>query len=364
MSLIFRSLIKKIGSGPHTSEALTRDEAAQATLMMLTQAATPAQIGAFMIAHRLKRPTGEEMAGLLDAYKALGPTIPTRQDGQVPMVFGMPYDGRSRCAPIFPLVALVLAAAGQPVFTQGGRTMPTKYGVTQVELWAGLGVEWRSRSLGWLSQVFEAERIGVFYQPDHFPEAEVMVDYRDQLGKRPPLATLELFWTPYRGPAHGVSGFVHPPTEGMISAALLGHGVEQFTLVKGLEGGCDLPRDRTGILSLHRAGKTERLLLHPSDYGCQGREVVYSDLETWTAQALGVLAGETSELGQATVWNAGFYLWLAGKVETIEAGLELAGQLIRDGQALAQLEQLKAAAVAGTIEAVPTMPVAASVTEG
>ena len=230
MSLIFRSFIKKIGSGPHTSEALTRAEAAEATRMMLTEEATPVQIGAFMIAHRLKRPTGEEMAGLLDAYQALGPSVPARQDGQVPLVFGMPYDGRTRFAPIFPLVALVLAAADQSVLTQGGRTMPTKYGVTQVELWAALGVEWRSRSLEWLSQTFETERIGVFYQPDHFPEAEVMVNYRDQLGKRPPLATLELFWTPYRGPAHRVSGFVHPPTEGMISTALLAHGVEQFTL--------------------------------------------------------------------------------------------------------------------------------------
>jgi anthranilate phosphoribosyltransferase len=60
MSIAFRELLKTIGSGPHTGENLSRDETAAATRMMLTQEATPAQIGAFMIAHRIKRPTGEE----------------------------------------------------------------------------------------------------------------------------------------------------------------------------------------------------------------------------------------------------------------------------------------------------------------
>ena len=40
---------------------------------MLTQEATPAQIGAFLIAHRIKRPVPAELAGLLDAYAELGP---------------------------------------------------------------------------------------------------------------------------------------------------------------------------------------------------------------------------------------------------------------------------------------------------
>ncbi len=67
MSDRFRELLKKVGSGQHTKKDLTRSEAATATQMMLQQEATPAQIGAFMIAHRIKRPTGIELAGMLDA---------------------------------------------------------------------------------------------------------------------------------------------------------------------------------------------------------------------------------------------------------------------------------------------------------
>ncbi|NER79711.1 MAG: hypothetical protein F6K42_09030, partial [Leptolyngbya sp. SIO1D8] len=68
MSQAFRALLKKVGSGRHTSETLTRREATDAALMMLAQEATPAQIGAFMIAHRIKRPVPQELAGFLDAY--------------------------------------------------------------------------------------------------------------------------------------------------------------------------------------------------------------------------------------------------------------------------------------------------------
>ena len=70
MSNIFRELLKKVGSGVHTGKDLSRQEAAIATQMMLEAEATPAQIGAFLIAHRIKRPTSEELAGMLDAYRA------------------------------------------------------------------------------------------------------------------------------------------------------------------------------------------------------------------------------------------------------------------------------------------------------
>ena len=66
MSDRFREFLRQVGSGTHTSEALSRSQAAEAMKLMLLQEATPAQIGAFLIAHRIRRPTGEELAGMLD----------------------------------------------------------------------------------------------------------------------------------------------------------------------------------------------------------------------------------------------------------------------------------------------------------
>ena len=77
MSVEFRELLKKVGSGLHTHKDLSREEAALATEMMLKGMATPAQIGAFLIAHRIKRPTGIELAGMLDSYTKLGTDLTT-----------------------------------------------------------------------------------------------------------------------------------------------------------------------------------------------------------------------------------------------------------------------------------------------
>jgi anthranilate phosphoribosyltransferase len=119
MSQAFRDLLKKVGSGSHTSRPLTRDEAATAGRLMLTQTATPAQIGAFLIAHRIKRPIPEELAGLLDAYADLGPMVMPIDSPQPVVVLGCPYDGRSRTAPSPPSPPCCCPPVGCPCCCMG-----------------------------------------------------------------------------------------------------------------------------------------------------------------------------------------------------------------------------------------------------
>ncbi len=342
MSQIFRDLLRKIGSGEHTSQSLSREEARLATELMLRQEATPAQIGAFLIAHRIKRPTPAELAGMLDAYDALGPALPPIAAPYPVMVFGVPYDGRSRTAPLSPVTSLILSAAGCPVLLHGGRQMPTKYGVPLVALWQALGVDWTGLTLPQVQQVLAQAHLALLYLPLHFPLAEGLVAYRDEIGKRPPLATVELIWCPYRGAATMVAGFVHPPTEARFWEALALRGGERLITVKGLEGSCDLPRHRTGIVGIGRPGtEPERHLLHPREYGIAGPEIPYHTLAEWTAQTEAVLQGQTGEMAQACQWNAGFYLWQAGMSTSLGAGMALAETYLQEGQAAQQLEWLR-----------------------
>ena len=53
--------------------------------------------------------------------------------------FGVPFDGRSRSAPLLPLVALLLVTAGVGVVLHGGGPMPVKYGFTTAEALAATG---------------------------------------------------------------------------------------------------------------------------------------------------------------------------------------------------------------------------------
>lgn len=355
MSHAFRDLLKKVGSGAHTAKDLTRLEAAAATRMMLLQEATPAQIGAFMIAHRIKRPTPQELAGMLDAYDQLGPKLGPIQSAYPVTVLCSPYDGRSRTAPISPLTALILTAADAPVIMHGGDRMPTKYGVPFIDIWQGLGLPLQHMALPQAQQLFERTGFGFIYTPRHFPEANEMTPYREQIGKRPPFATIELMWSPYDGDAHIVTGFVHPPTEDRARETYTLRGDHFYTAVKGLEGSCDIPRARTAIISLGNPDRTdfERLLLHPRDYGFAAEDVPLEDTPQLVNALQGVLSGQASELMRSAIWNGGFYLWRCGVCQTFEAGLAMAETLLTSHTVAEKLEAVKSAIADLTLVKLP-----------
>lgn len=332
----FKQYIQKVGSGEHTSRGLSREEAHDALALMLQGEATPAQIGAFLIAHRIRRPEPQELAGMLDLYRELGPHL----HGDAPAVcFGMPFDGRTRTAPLYPLTALTLAAAGVPVVLQGGARMPVKYGVTAMELFGSLGLNLEGLSLEAVQAGLEGQRLALVHLPDHFPLADRLTPIRDDLGKRPPVASLELLWTAHRGPHLLVSGFVHPPTESRAWKALELAGESAVITVKGLEGSTDLPVSRACITARAGGGSGERVILHPRDHGCYGVDALWVDLDTWREQALAALGGQ-GPLAAALAWNAGAYLWFAGVEPSLEGGLARARELVLAGAVLGQLRAL------------------------
>ncbi|WP_341736437.1 anthranilate phosphoribosyltransferase family protein [Microcoleus sp. CAWBG640] len=346
MSNAFRELLRKIGSGVHTGENLTRTESAAATRMMLLGEATPAQMGAFMISHRIKRPTGEELAGMLDAYEELGPKLahPNREKGfsvSSVAVFGVAYDGRSRTAPVSPLTALILATAGVPTLMHGGDIMPTKEGIPLIEIWRGLGVDWAKLTLEKVQQVFDNTGLGFVYLPTHFPQAESLVPYRREIGKRSPFSTMELMWCPCDGDVNVISGYVHPPTEGMFINAFELRGVKNYTTIKGLEGSCDLPRDRTAIIGIAKPDiEFERVLLAHGDYGFSSTNPALESTSELLKQMQEVLQGKPSELMQSTIWNSGFYLWRSGVCLDINSGFIKAEILLSSGQVYQKLEEV------------------------
>ena len=342
MNQQFREFLKKVGSGPHTSKNLSRQEAALATAMMLEGSATPAQIGAFMIAHRIKRPTCEELAGMLDTYDLLGSKL-APVEGKV-AVFGSPYDGRSRTVPVTPITALILASQGVHVILHGGDTIPTKYGLPLVEIWQGLGVDFTGLSLQKAQQVLEKAQLALVYQPQHFPLAQSIIPYRDQIGKRPPFATIELVWSPYQGQAHIIPGFVHPPTEKLFQELLPLRNVQEFTTVKGLEGSIDLPLSRTAITGLGDLEATPsftRYMLSASEYGFKEKDLLMESNSAAIEQIHSVINGQTSALLESAIFNGGFYLWRLGLCDEVTTGFKLAEQLLKEGIIKEKLQQLK-----------------------
>ena len=343
MSDEFRELLKRVGSGTHTSKNLSRGEAATATRMMLLQLATPAQIGAFMIAHRIKRPTPEELAGILDTFDQLGNKLQIcPQHQHPPVVLGNPYDGRSRTVPVTIITALILASVDIPVVLHGGDCMPTKYGIPLKDIWQGLGVSFKESNITQAQNIYNQSNIGFIYLPQHFPAANNFITFREQIGKRPPFATAELVWCPIEGNHHLVAGFVHPPTEERFRETFKIRHRKHFTLVKGLEGSCDLSRNRTGIIALSIPEKgIERLLLDPGDYSLNGADITFESNAQAIALIKEVIQGENSQLFPAAILNGGFYLWRFGIANTLESGFALAESILTTKQVADKLNQLQ-----------------------
>ena len=336
----FKELLRKVGSGEHTSTGLSREEADEALEMMLTGQASDAQIGAFLIAHRIRRPEPQELTGMVDTYRRLGPVLHSASGQSRPLCFGMPFDGRKRTAPLYPLTAFVLLSAGQPVVFHAGGRMPVKYGITAAELFEALGLELASLSLAEVQSGFNQHGLALIHQPSHFPLADALIPHRDDLGKRPPIASAELLWTAHSGDHLLISGFVHPPTESRAWEALSLAGEHEVITVKGQEGGTDLPISRACITARISAGRpAERLILHPRDHGCFGPDQEWNDLESWQQQAHDALQNQ-GPLAPSLRWNAGAYLWMAGQAPTLEAGLDSAETFMQDGRAAAMLSEL------------------------
>jgi anthranilate phosphoribosyltransferase len=342
----FREFIKKIGSGPHTGKSLSRAEAALAMKKMLLAEATPAQIGAFLIAHRIRRPTGDEMAGMLDTWTEFGPQLQPVSE-VTPRVFGIPYDGRSRTAPLGLVTGLLLAAVDVPVILHGGDRMPTKYGLPLIDFWRHWGADWSALDMDKVQRVYAATNLAFVYTPRHFPLAQGLVTYREQIGKRPPIATLELLWTPYAAASHLIFGYVHPPTEKTALAALEMRGnVLTTTTVKGLEGSCDLPHDRTVIVGTGSQSALERILLHHQDYGVTNinpalTENIFVDIDhLLQGKPNGLEQDKSNGLLESAVWNGGFYLWHCGIAADMLTGMEQARELLASGRVLQKLQQI------------------------
>ncbi len=335
----FKTYLKKIGGGQVTGKSLNREESAEATKLILKEEASAAQIGAFMIAHRIRRPEPEELAGMIDAYLELGPKIYSPKTHRRPIFFGNPYDGRTKTSPIYPLTTLLLLSKGQPVILHGGSRMPVKYGVTHNELFQALGLNLSGLSRQQLQNCFIDNNLALIHQPDHFPLAENLISYRDEIGKRPPIASMELLWTCHKGNHLHISGYVHSDTEERHWKALELMGEENVITIKGLEGGVDLSINRSTIFGNYKNHHGTRKIFHPRDFECIGKDIKWNNIKEWQSFALQALSGE-GPLTKALEWNAGIYFFYAGLSSDIKEGINQAKQVIQSGSAFKQLKKL------------------------
>ena len=116
-SATFAPFVRLLGRGPGKSRALTHDEARDAMTLILKDRVAPEQLGAFLMLMRYRRETAEELAGFVEAARALLAPLP---DDAAAVDLDWPsYADRHKQLPWFVLSALLLAKNGVTVAMHG-----------------------------------------------------------------------------------------------------------------------------------------------------------------------------------------------------------------------------------------------------
>lgn len=325
------SLLKEVGRGKRGARDLNYEEAMRGAEAILSGEATPAQIGAFLVAERMKMESPDELRAFIDALRKRITPHP------IPRSFDCagPYDGRTRTfIATFP-TAFVLAACGLPTTLHSSPSLPPKWGVTLTDVLQALHPPAADASREAL--ISAAEQTGFMFVPTErwCKPLEELRSLRQELGLRTIFNTAEklLRFTDAEAMAIGV---FHGTVFEKITSALIELGVRRGIVVQGMEGSEDLAVDQRTRTYVIRDGSSELFIVDPELFELTA-EVPEGE---WTAErqastALSVLRGD-AELPylNMVLLNSAVRLWTGGITGSIEEGIYLARHALNQGTAL------------------------------
>jgi anthranilate phosphoribosyltransferase len=328
----FKPLLAKVATGA----SLSRAEAETAFDDMLSGEVTPAQMGAFLMALRVRGETVDEITGAVAAMRRK--MLVVKAPGNAVDIVGTGGDG-SGSYNVSTLASLIVASCGVPVAKHGNRAASSKSGSSDVL--GALGV-----AIGLSPEKVEAcirdANIGFMMAPTHHAATRHVGPARSELGTR----TIFNILGPLSNPAGVKRQLVGVFSRSMLEpmANVLGNlGSERVWLVHGSDGLDEITTTGpTHVASLEN-GKVTSFDITPEDAGLTRAKA--SDLRggdpAHNASALtAVLDGLRSPYRDIAVINAAAALIVAGKARTLAEGAELAGAALDKGAAKETLKKL------------------------
>ncbi|MFC5467137.1 anthranilate phosphoribosyltransferase [Cohnella suwonensis] len=329
-------LLKEVGRGKRGARDLTYEESLYAADQILNQKATPAQVGAFFIAERIKMESVEE----IEAFVHVCRNAAYREYEHGGIDLAGPYDGRKKSFFATFASAFVLAAAGLPVTLHGMASLPPKWGITLHDLLTEIGI--RPSSLEKDTIVGAAKETGVLYVPAEqwCPPLLELRPIREQLGMRTVLNSAEKL-IDYGSSPFLVFGVYHNTVFDRLSRLMSKLAYRRALIVQGTEGSEDLHIDRPTRTYVVEDGTASLQVVDPETWGLDTPvpEVAWTPAsQIRTAEA--VLKGD-GELGffHQVLLNSAYRLHLAEKVDSVEEGLYACKAALDSGGAWNAYEQ-------------------------
>jgi anthranilate phosphoribosyltransferase len=327
-----KALLAKVANG----DSLGEKEAKSAFDIIMSGEATAAQIGAFLMALRVRGETIEEITGAVRVMREKALHIAAPEDAIDIVGTGGDASGTFN---ISTGAALVVAAAGVPVAKHGNRALSSKCGSADVLAALGVNID---ADIALVERAIREARIGFLMAPRHHSAMRHVAGPRVEMGTR----TVFNLLGPLSNPAGVKRQFSGAYARHWIEpmARVLGKlGCERAWVAHGVDGIDELTTTGLSYVAELNNGEIRTFEVVPGDAGlpvAQPEDLKGGDGATNAAAMRSMLNGEAGAFRDAVVYNAAAALIVAGKAESLAEGAVSAAAAIDDGRAQAALDKL------------------------
>ncbi|HEY6100968.1 MAG TPA: anthranilate phosphoribosyltransferase [Anaeromyxobacter sp.] len=317
---------------------LSRTEMSNAMGEIADGLATPAQVGAFLAALRLKGETVDEITGAAEVMRARVDRVHVDKPIFVDTC-GTGGDGRHTFN-ISTAAAFVVAGAGVTVAKHGNRAVSSRAGSADVLSALGVNVD-ASKEI--VERSIAEVGIGFLFAPRLHPAFKAVAPIRRELGVRTIFNLLGPLANP-AGARHQVMGVYEPRWVPIIGGVLAALGAAHAFVVHG-EGLDEIAITGMTHVCEVKAGQVERFAMVPEDIGLPRHaesEIAGGDAERNARILRDVLSGQKGAPRDAVLANAAAGLVCAGAAKDLTAGVRVGAESIDRGAAAEKLSRLAA----------------------
>jgi anthranilate phosphoribosyltransferase len=328
-----KEYIRRATDGEGLSQAEARDAAS-----IVFEEATEAQIGALLAGLRAKGETETEIAGFAQGMREAARRI---DPDRAPLVdtCGTGGDGHDTIN-VSTTSAFVVAGAGVPVAKHGNYSVSSSSGSADVLEEIGVTIDAEPPAV---ERCVEETGMGFMLAPVFHPAMKAVIGPRKELGMRTVFNVLGPLTNPAGADAQ-VVGVYDPDLVPVLANALSRMAIERALVVHG--AGLDeiAVHGQSTVAEVDDEDVTQYAVT-PADLGVDSHDLgdVAGGSPAENARDMrGILTGEVGGAKRDIILaNAGAAVYVAGEVDSLEAGVDAAREAIDSGAPLDQLEALR-----------------------
>ena len=317
-------------------KSLSEEEAERAFEIIMTGNASPSQIGAFLMALRVRGETVEEITAAARIMRAKATHI-TAPDNAMDVV-GTGGDG-SGSLNVSTGAALVVAGCGVPVAKHGNRALSSRAGAADVLTALGVNIDC---DMSLIEKSIRDAGIGFMMAPRHHSATRHVAPTRMELATRTIFNILGPLSNPAEVKRLMVGVYARKWVEPL--AQVLGKlGAEKAWVVHGSDGLDELTTTGPSTVATLENGSVKAFEVTPEDAGlpiAKSADLLGGD-GAYNAKAMtAMLSGEQSAFRDIVIFSAAAALVVADRAADLKDGAAIAAAVIDSGKAKTALETM------------------------